>query len=138
MPADTNVDDGSLLAVASGKYAPNPFGLYDMQGNVAEWTADDYTETLGGKVVADRKTVRGGSWRDRAKLSRVSIRRDYRPWQKVYNVGFRIVINDVQKAAKFFKVAEPMPKYVSKNTKPLPLNFKTIKVDKKKLNEYYY
>lgn len=78
MPADRHVDDGNLLAVQSGMYAPNAFGLYDMQGNVAEWTLDDYTETLGGESVPDRKVVRGGSWRDRMKWARVSLRRDYR------------------------------------------------------------
>ncbi len=124
MPADRHVDDGNMLAVQSGMYAPNAFGLYDMQGNVAEWTLDDYTETLGGDSVPDRKVVRGGSWRDRMKWARVSLRRDYRPWQKVYNVGFRVVVNDAEKAAKLFKKAEPLPEYKPKNTKPLPLEFK--------------
>lgn len=123
--ADRNVDDGNLMAVQSGMYAPNPFGLYDMQGNVAEWTLDDYTKTLGGEAVPDRKVVRGGSWRDRMKFARVSLRRPYRPWQKVYNVGMRLVINDAEKAAKLFPAADALPEYKFKNTKPLPLNLST-------------
>ena len=124
--ADRNVDDGNLMAVQSGMYAPNPFGLYDMQGNVAEWTLDDYTKTLGGEVVPDRKVVRGGSWRDRMKFARVSLRRPYRPWQKVYNVGMRLVINDAEKAAELFPKADALPEYKFKNTKPLPLNLSTV------------
>ena len=127
MPADRHVDDGNLHAVKSGSYAPNAFGLYDMQGNVAEWTQDDYTETLGGKKVEDRKVVRGGSWRDRMKFARASLRREYRPWQKVYNVGIRLVINDAQKAAKIFKKAEALPEYKPRDTKPLPLDFQVVK-----------
>lgn len=127
MPADRHVDDGNLLAVKSGLYAPNAFGLYDMQGNVAEWTQDDYTETLGGKKVEDRKVVRGGSWRDRMKFARASLRREYRPWQKVYNVGIRLVINDAQKAAKMFKKADALPEYKPRDTKPLPLDFQIVK-----------
>ena len=101
-----------------GLFKPNAFGLYDMLGNVSEWTADDYTETLGGRKVADRKTVRDGSWRDRAKRSRVTIRRDYYQWQKVYNVGLRLVIDDVAAAAKALEVAEKLPPYVERDVNP--------------------
>lgn len=108
-PYDVYANDGQLLACDVGSYKPNAFGLCDMLGNVSEWTADDFTETLGGKKVADKKTVRGGSWRDRAKRARVSIRRDYHPWQKVYNVGVRLVINDAEAAAASLKSVSPLP-----------------------------
>ena len=109
VPADHSVDDGSMLTAVPGSYMPNPFNLYDMNGNISEWTADDYTETLGGKKVEDRKTVRGGSWRDTPKWSRTTIRRDYRPWQRVYNVGFRVVVNNAAEAAKVLPKAAPLP-----------------------------
>lgn len=121
VPRDNFANDGQLLGCEVGQYKPNPFGLYDMLGNVSEWTADDYTETLGGKKVEDKKAVRGGSWRDRAKRSRVSFRRDYHPWQKVYNVGLRLVINDVEAAAKKFAKAQPLPEYVERNI-TVPVN----------------
>lgn len=110
LPRDNYADDGQLTCAKVGTYAPNPFGLYDIHGNVAEWTDSDFTETLGGNKVADKKVVRGGSWRDRAKWSRATVRRDYFPWQKVYNVGFRVVIDDANAAAKLFAAAKPLPK----------------------------
>ena len=54
---DDRFDDGFLVTAAVGSFAPNPFGLYDMHGNVAEWTLGRY------EVQDDRRTVRGGSWR---------------------------------------------------------------------------
>ena len=115
-PFDDFANDGQLVGCDVGMFKPNAFGLYDMLGNVSEWTADDYTETLFGKKLEDKKAVRGGSWRDRAKRSRVSIRRDYHPWQKVYNVGIRLVINDANKAAKVFKQAPKLAPYAERDT----------------------
>ena len=41
LPKAANVDDGSLVQVGGKKYEANPFGLYCMHGNVAEWTRSD-------------------------------------------------------------------------------------------------
>ncbi len=102
IPRDDFADDGNQVVCAGGQYKPNAFGLYDMLGNVAEWTRSPYTETLGGKVVEPLKyVVRGGSWRDRLKVARTTYRRDFFKWQRVYNVGFRVVIEDAQAAKKF-------------------------------------
>jgi formylglycine-generating enzyme required for sulfatase activity len=38
--------------------------------------------------------VRGGSWRDRPKNARSGFRQAYPPWQSVYNVGFRVIVED--------------------------------------------
>lgn len=110
-PRDDFANDGQLVGCDVGLFKPNAFGLYDMLGNVSEWTRDDFTETLGGAKVGDRKAVRGGSWRDRAKRARVSMRRDYHEWQKVYNVGIRLVIEDAEAAAKRLQKASPLPAY---------------------------
>ena len=69
-------------------FAPNPFGLYDMHGNVAEWTLGQYGEK------GERRTVRGGSWRDVPPDASASERFGYRPYQKVFDVGFRVVCED--------------------------------------------
>lgn len=80
---------------------PNAWGLYDMIGNVAEWTksdykaypyvADDGRNALDGKA---RKVARGGSWADRPKVVGSASRQGYLPWQKVHNVGIRVIIED--------------------------------------------
>ncbi|MBO5254461.1 MAG: SUMF1/EgtB/PvdO family nonheme iron enzyme, partial [Opitutales bacterium] len=114
-PRDDFANDSQLVGCDVGMYKPNPFGLYDMLGNVSEWTADDFSETLFGKKLLDKKAVRGGSWRDRAKRSRVTMRRDYHPWQKVYNVGIRLIIDDVETAAKAFKQAKKLPNYIERD-----------------------
>ena len=81
-----------------GAYKANAFGLKDMLGNVAEWTRSEmrpypYSQSDGRNALrAGRKVVRGGSWNDRPVRSTSSYRLAYPSWQRVYNVGFRIVI----------------------------------------------
>lgn len=96
-PKENGVDDGNMLMVKGGEYQANAWGLYDMQGNVAEWTSSDYlpypyNEKAQG--TGAEKVVRGGSWNDHPKASTTYYRRSYLPWQKVYNVGFRVIIED--------------------------------------------
>jgi formylglycine-generating enzyme required for sulfatase activity len=86
-----------------GQKKPNPWGLHDMHGNVAEWTLSSYRsypyeENDGRNAAADRakKVVRGGSWYDRPKRCRSAFRLDYDPWQKIYNVGFRVVVREIK------------------------------------------
>ncbi|MFI3261272.1 MAG: SUMF1/EgtB/PvdO family nonheme iron enzyme [Rikenellaceae bacterium] len=98
IPKVESVDDGSMLPVAVGQYEPNQFGLYDIVGNVWEWTRSDFMEyplSSKSKVEGQTKAVaRGGSYIDRPKDATVSARRDYLPWQRVNCVGFRLVIED--------------------------------------------
>ena len=68
---------------------PNLWGLYDMHGNACEWTASDYD--------AERKVVRGGSFASRPRDATSSWRWGYFPWQKVYDVGFRVVLEISEK-----------------------------------------
>jgi len=96
-PKEASVDDGCMLTVKSGGYESNPWGLFDMQGNIAEWTRSDYLpypyneKTQGSGT---EKVVRGGSWIDHPKTATAYYRKSYLPWQKVHNVGFRVIIED--------------------------------------------
>jgi len=97
IPKDTRFYDKALVAVRPGQYRTNAWGLYDMHGNVSEWTRSDYVaEGAAGLSQAatgdaNRKAVRGGSWRDVPQRSTSSFRLSYQPWQRVYNVGFRVI-----------------------------------------------
>jgi len=98
---DERYNDGAVTTASVGSYRPNAWGLYDMHGNVAEWTLSTckpYPYGDGDPVRFDRastsegrKVVRGGSFHDRPKRCRSAFRLGYPPWQKVYNVGFRVV-----------------------------------------------
>jgi len=93
IPKDARYNDGALLTVAPGAYEPNAWGLFDMHGNVSEWTrsSSQATTTRNDGTIPDRKIVRGGSWRDRPQRCTSTFRVDYQPYQRVYNVGFRVV-----------------------------------------------
>jgi len=101
LPRSKVVDDHGMLAVNIGSYKPNPWGLYDMTGNVSEWTRSDYKaypyknndgRNLGNQMV--QKAVRGGSWKDRSKKATSFYRKKYASYQKVFDVGFRIIIEE--------------------------------------------
>jgi len=102
VPKDARFDDGTVHLATVARYAPNAWGLHDMHGNVAEWTLTNYRPYpyvkdpgLNDASTPDRKVVRGGSWSDRPKTARSAFRLPYPSWQKVYNVGFRILVEDV-------------------------------------------
>ncbi len=103
---DTRYNDKAIATADAGSYKPNAWGLYDMHGNAAEWTRTTYKAypykqddgrnnmTESGSTVrrpSQEKVVRGGSWHDRPKRCRSSFRLSYPAWQRVHNVGFRVV-----------------------------------------------
>ncbi len=97
LPKEESVDDGNLIQVAGAQYDANAFGLYDMHGNVAEWTRSDYLPypyKASSKESAEYKVARGGSFIDRPKMSTSHTRKGYYPHQRVFNVGFRVIIED--------------------------------------------
>jgi len=101
IPTIDSVNDGDVVTSDYDKHEPNPWGLRDMHGNVCEWTrslykpypyrADDGRNDVGADGM---RVVRGGSFYDRPKRGRSAFRWRYRAWQKVFNVGFRVVTPD--------------------------------------------
>ena len=100
--------DGNLITSKVGIYSPNSNGLYDMAGNVAEWTSTIYTEA-GVDAMNDlnpelkynaakedpyrlkKKSVRGGSWKDPESFIRSAWRSwEYQNQPRSY-IGFRCV-----------------------------------------------
>jgi formylglycine-generating enzyme required for sulfatase activity len=90
------VNDRSPVSAPVGSYGANAWGLRDMHGNVAEWTGSSYlpypfrADDPRHAAADVRKAVRGGSWRGRSDLARSGSRGSYWPWQKVFDVGFRV------------------------------------------------
>jgi formylglycine-generating enzyme required for sulfatase activity len=99
IPRGDRFDDGGLVTTSVGRYRPNAWGLHDMHGNAAEWTRSAYLpypyredDTRNDPAHAGvERVVRGGSWRDRPHQSTASYRRPYAPFQRVFNVGFRVI-----------------------------------------------
>ena len=101
---DDRFTDKYFVVDYVGQYKPNPWGLYDMVGNVSEWTRSSYRpypyadDERNNGDPDSQKVARGGSWNDRPKNAGSSIRFPYEPYQKVYNVGFRVIIEKVSVA----------------------------------------
>ena len=104
------VEDGGAYTVDITSYSPNDYGLYNMAGNVAEWTSTAYDETVyefshalspeysyHAKVTdppaLHRKVTRGGSWKDIGYYCQTGTRSfEYRDTSKAY-IGFRSVMS---------------------------------------------
>ncbi len=69
--------------VRVGSFPPNAWGLFDMHGNVWEWTNDGYDQ--------DRKVIRGGSFRFNAESARCALRYHHRPQDRGDSLGLRLV-----------------------------------------------
>jgi len=84
-----------------GTKKPNAYGLYDMLGNVVEWTYTWYWVQLNqeninptGPPTAEYKSLRGGGWWDDPELIRVSYRRRFETTDEDYNIGFRCAADE--------------------------------------------
>ncbi|HEY2608153.1 SUMF1/EgtB/PvdO family nonheme iron enzyme [Paraburkholderia sp. RL18-103-BIB-C] len=83
-----------------GSFAPNPLGLYDMNGSVWEWTADCWHNNYQGAPVdghawdspgCDMRVIRGGSWREGGSYMLTATRFKYSAGVRQSQDGFRVV-----------------------------------------------
>ena len=95
-PGDTNAEPRTTRPV--GSKVPNELGLYDMSGNVWEWTWDWWASYPSGGlsdptglISGTNRVLRGGGWSSLASLCTVAYRNSYNPhlWGEVG--GFRVV-----------------------------------------------
>ena len=74
-----------------GSYSPNGFGLYDMAGNVWEFTAEEWRDSYDSRQVSSRRAIRGGSWGGAPVNLRVAFRDSHPAEGAGPHVGFRCV-----------------------------------------------
>ena len=72
------------------KKKPNRWGLFDMYGNVREWTSSCYTETYNSGCYKNYEVLRGGSWGNSANNTRSATRYIDRPENSLSYNGFRL------------------------------------------------
>ena len=90
---------GLKKSVEVGSYSANPWGFFDMHGNVWEWTADSYlnyprssTIDPSGPENGPHRAVRGGSWNN---ISTSTNRMNKTPGARHLNLGFRVALKQV-------------------------------------------
>ncbi|WP_084190913.1 formylglycine-generating enzyme family protein [Methylomarinum vadi] len=102
-PVTHRCHDDFFFAAPVKNYLPNHFGLYDMLGNVWEWTCSRYQKDYQGQeqhcVPLEHSTdvfiaVRGGGWNADPPRLRASYRNWERPWTRLATWGFRLVLDN--------------------------------------------
>ena len=103
---NSDLTDGFASTSPVGSFPPNPYGLYDMAGNVSEWV-EDWFETNYyfvspkkdplGPLPSAYKVVRGGGWVNSAEYLRSSRRAYLWPEYRLESQGFRCVLNAEKK-----------------------------------------
>lgn len=84
---------GNDRSLPVGSFRPNAFGLYDMSGNVWEWTEDCYRSRYDAPPVVDvcrERVLRGGSWADLPPVLKVANRSHAAPGYASDRIGFRL------------------------------------------------
>ena len=114
--SDANYNKNIGQTIDVGQYRPNPWGFFDMHGNVWEWTADWYsiyssdavtnpegpaTGSVGAwSPVAAVRVFRGGSWDVSDSYLRSAVRYGPYPWIRKDNLGFRVAFQQVEQTGE--------------------------------------
>lgn len=97
--AQANFDNHEKGTTPAQKYPPNPWGLFDMHGNVWEWCQDYWNASYQGAPTdgaawqagnASLRVARGGSWLIISQMLRTALRGRVRPDARVVTFGFRV------------------------------------------------
>ena len=92
-------DDGHAVTAAVGSFRANAYGLYDMLGNVWEWTCSVYEKNYNGaeqrcakaRDIGSNRVFRGGSWGNIPRFVRTANRSHTVPGDRTGRLGFRLV-----------------------------------------------
>jgi formylglycine-generating enzyme len=94
-------NDGYAFTAPVGSYKPNPFGLYDMQGNVLEWCQDWHSfkyyrrsprNNPKGALKGHSRIFRGSSYHKLMAQVREAVRSGYGPTSSSFDLGIRLIM----------------------------------------------
>lgn len=105
MKGPTQSTDGHAFTAPVGTFAPNPYGLFDMHGNVSEWCSDWWRPVQSRDISnpsrprnGSFKVYRGGSWLSYPWQATVAHRQFVSPSLRDYTIGFRVVLEPARKS----------------------------------------
>ena len=90
--ATVELNDGYKSLAPCGTYKPNAWGIWDMHGNVMEWTRSFYEKRSEGAAKDNPIVVRGGSWHYGPELCETKSRYRYLPEMANKDIGFRFIV----------------------------------------------